>query len=183
MNFHLPPPLRRPVIWFAASLLLGSSVFYLALDARMASKTRQLAALTAADTAARDLRRTPERLAQDHAQAATYSQLSDKGFLGEEDRIDWLGSLARLRDSLALQQISWHLTPRVASDLSAGLYSSSMALEITPIDAHRLQRFLEQLRALTHGHFTVRECTLQPDNSGKQGTASCTLDWWTWNGE
>lgn len=181
MNFHLPPPLRRPAIWFAASLLLGSSVFYLALDARMASKTRQLATLTAAEMAARDLRRTPERLAQDHVQAATYAQLNGKGFLGEEDRLDWLGSLARLRASLELQQVSWHLTPRVASDLSPGLYSSSMALDITPLDAHRLRIFLEQLRTLAHGHFTVRECTLQPDNSGS--AASCTLDWWTWNGQ
>lgn len=179
----LPPPLRRPAIWFAASLLLGSSVFYVALDARMTSKTRQLAALTAADLAARDLRRTPERLAQERAQSATFSRLSGQGFLGEEDRLDWLGSLARLRESLELQQVSWHLTPRVTSNLSPGLYSSSMALEITPIDAHRLQHFLEQLRTLAHGHFTVRECTLQPDSSGKQGAASCTLDWWTWNGE
>ncbi|MDD5388476.1 MAG: hypothetical protein PHD37_03965 [Gallionellaceae bacterium] len=183
MNFRLPLPLRRPAIWFAASLLLGGSVFYLALDARMASKTRQLAALTAADTAARDLRRTPERLARDHAQVATYDQLSDKGFIGEEDRIDWLGSLAHLRDALQLQQVSWHLTPRVASDLSSGLYRSGMALDITPIDARRLRLFLEQLRALAHGHFTPRECTLQPDNSGKQGAANCTLDWWTWNGQ
>lgn len=182
MNLHLPPPLRRPVIWFAASLLLGSGVFYLALDARMAGKTRQLAALTAAEMAARDLRRTPERLARDRAQAATYGQLSDKGFIGEEDRIGWLGSLARLRDSLRVQQISWHLTPRAASSLSPGLYSSGMTIEVTPIDARRLQLFLEQLRALAHGHFTVRECTLRPDNSGQQGAASCTLDWWTWNG-
>lgn len=183
MNFRLPPPLRRPAIWFAASLLLGSSVFYLALDARMACKTRQLAALTAADMAARDLRRTPERLAQDHAQAATYAQLSAKGFLGEEDRIDWLGSLARLRASLELQQVTWRLTPRVLSNLSPGLYSSDMVLEIIPIDSRRLQNFLEQLRALAHGHFTVRECTLQPDSSGNQGAASCTLNWWTWNGQ
>jgi hypothetical protein len=182
MNLHLPHPLRLPTVWFAASLLLGSSVFYLAFDARMASKTRQLAAEAAADIAARDLRQTPARLAQDRAQTATYARLRAAGFLGAEDRLDWLGSLARLRDSLELQQVSWRLAPRTASNLSPGLYSSSMVLEIAPIDAHRLEQFLGQLRTLAHGHFTVRDCTLKPDGSGKQGSAICTLDWWTWNG-
>jgi hypothetical protein len=182
MNLRLPAPLRLPGIGFAAALILGSSVFYLALDARMASKTRQLAAQTAANQAARDLHRTPERLAQDHAQSATHAQLRDKGFLGDEHRLDWLGSLARLHDSLALQQVTWRLAPRVPSNLSSGLFSSRMTLEISPVDTHRLQLFLEQLRALAHGHFTVRECTLRPDASGRQGTASCTLDWWTWDG-
>jgi hypothetical protein len=183
MNLHLPAPLRLPTLWFATSLLLGSSVFYLALDARMASKTRQLAAQAAADMAARDLRQTPERLAQDRAQTATYSRMRAVGFLGEEDRLDWLGSLARLHGALELQQVSWRLAPRTASNLSPGLYSSSMVLEIAPIDAPRLEQFLEQLRTLAHGHFTVRDCALQPDSNGKQGSAGCTLDWWTWNGE
>lgn len=174
--------LRLPALGFAASLLLGSSVFYLALDARMASKTRQLAAQAAADMAERDLRQTPERLAQDRAQSATYARLRAAGFLGEEDRLDWLGSLARLRGSLELQQVSWRLAPRAASDLSPGLYSSSMVLEIAPTDARRLEQFLGQLRTLAHGHFTVRDCTLRPDASGTYGSAGCTLDWWTWNG-
>jgi hypothetical protein len=181
MNLHLPAPLRLPIAWFAASLLLGSSVFYLALDVHRASATRQLAAQEAADRAARDLRQTPQRLAQDRAQTATYARLRAAGFLGEEDRLDWLGSLARLRGALELQQLSWRLAPRQASSLSPGLYSSSMVLEIAPVDARRLEQFLGQLRTLAHGHFTVRHCTLRPDGSG--GAASCTLDWWTWHGE
>ncbi len=176
---RLPARLHLPAVWFVLSLLLGGSVFYLALDARMAGKTRQLAARTAADLAARDLRQTPERLTRDQAQSASYSHLSAKGFLGKEDRLDWLGSLARLRATLDLQQISWHLAPRAASSLSPNLHSSAMSLEIAPTDARRLALFLEQLRTLAHGHFTVRECTLRPDAGG--GSASCTLDWWTWD--
>jgi hypothetical protein len=177
---RLPASLRLPIIWFIASLVLGSVMFYWALDARMTSKTGQLAAQSAADLAARDLRQTPLRLAQDRAQTATYENLRKTGFIGSEDRLDWLGSLARLRDELKLQQVSWHLAPRAPSNLSPGLYSSAMVLEITPTDADRLDVFLNRLHTLAHGRFTVRECTLQPDAGGR--LANCTLDWWTWNG-
>jgi len=182
MNLRLPLPLRLPTLWFAASLLLGSSVFYLALDARMASKTRQIASQRTADMAAHDLRRTPERQARSHVQSATYTRLHAAGFFGDEDRLDWLSSLARLRGSMDLQQVTWRLSPRAPSSLSPGLYSSTMVFEIVPIDAHRLALFQEQLRAQAHGRFTLSECTLQPDAGGQQGTANCTLDWWTWNG-
>jgi hypothetical protein len=183
MNLRLPNALRLPILGFAAALVLGSGVFYLALDARTAGKTRQLSAQTAADLAARDLRRTPERLARYRAQAATYAQLGAAGFLGAENRIDWLGSLARLRASLALQQIGWRLGPRAASPLCPGLHSSAMTLEIVPADPRRLEQFMAELRTQAHGHFTVRACTLQPDADGQSGAATCTLDWWTWNGE
>ncbi|MDO9227222.1 MAG: hypothetical protein Q8M09_01565 [Pseudomonadota bacterium] len=183
MNLRLPAPLRLPAIWFVASLLLGSSVFYLALDARTSSETRQQAALRTAEQATLDLRRAPERLARLDEQASIYAMLNDAGFLGEEARLDWLGDLARLRASLDLQQLSWRLEPRTASSLSHSLYSSGMVLEISPTDSVRLGQFLDQLRTHGHGRFTVRECTLLPDANGKQGAATCALDWWTWDGQ
>lgn len=182
MNLRLPAPLRLPALWFVASLLLGSSVFYLALDARTSSESRQQAARQTAEQAANDLRRAPERLARLGEQAGIYANLDDAGFLGEEARLDWLADLAQLRVALELQQLSWRLAPRTASSLSRGLYSSVMVLEIAPTDSVRLGRFLDQLRTQGHGRFTVRECTLLPDANGKQGAATCTLDWWTWNG-
>ena len=181
MKLHLSQPLRIPALLFAAALLLGSSVFYLALEARSSGETRKLAALRAAEQAALDLRQTPERLARDRAQAATYAALDEAGFLGEEARLDWLSSLAHLRESLELQQLSWRLAPRAASGMSPGLRGSEMTLEFAPTDGRRLGLFLEQLRASAHGRFTVRACNLRPDADGRQGVATCALDWWTWN--
>ncbi len=183
MKLNLPQPLRQPVLWFTLSLLLGGSVFHLALEAHTASEARQLAAHQVAEQAERDLRQTPERLARDRAQSAMYAKLGAAGFLGEEDRLNWLSSVARLRASLDLQQLNWRLTPRTPSSLSPGLYSSGMVLDIAPIDADRLNLFMAQLRGIAHGRFTLRECSLRPDASGKQGTATCALDWWTWHGE
>jgi len=177
MKFRVPPPLRLPLALFAASVLLGSSAFHLALDARMVRKAEQLDAQAQADRAALDLRRTPERLAQDRAQVDIFNSLDKAGFLGSEDRIDWLSNLARMRTTLGLQHLSWRLAPRQASSLSPGLYGSRMELDLAPVDVKRLEQFLKQLRGQAHGHYTVRECLLQPD----AGSATCTLDWWTWN--
>ncbi len=183
MKFDLPAPLRQPTLWFATSLLLGGSVFHLALDTRAQSESRQLTAQSVADQAERDRRQALGRLAQDRAQASTYASLDRSGFLGGEDRLNWISSLARLRASLNLQQLTWRLGPRAASSLGTGLYSSAMVVDLAPVDVDRLGLFLAQLRGIAHGRFTVRECSLRPDAGGKQGTATCTLDWWTWHGE
>lgn len=183
MKVNPPPALRLPILWFATALLLGGGVFHLALEARSASEARRLTTQQAAERAEHDLRQTPERLARDRAQSDIYARLGTAGFLGEEDRLNWLSSLSRLRTSLDLQQLSWRLTPRTASSLSPGLYRSGMVLDLAPIDADRLNLFMTQLRGIAHGRFTLHECSLRPDPNGRQGTATCALDWWTWHGE
>ena len=172
-------PLRLPALGLALSLILGGILFFLAYHAYEAGSARQNATQAAAVQAARELQQTPQRLAQDRLQARDYASLGRSGFLGEEDRLDWLGSLAQVRATLDLRRLGWRLSRRVPSSLSPGLYSSTMALEITPGDARHLAQFLARLRATAHGRFTVSGCTLLPDVDGH--SVSCTLDWWTWH--
>ena len=172
-------PLRLPALGLALSLILGGLLFFLADHAYKAGKARQIATQAAASQAARELRRTPQRLAQDRDQANAYAGLGHSGFLGEEDRLDWLGSLAQVRATLDLRRLGWRLSRRVPSSLSPGLYSSTMTLEIAPGDTRHLAQFLARLRATAHGLFTVSGCTLLPDADGH--SVSCTLEWWTWN--
>jgi len=181
MNLRLPSALQLPAALFAGALLLGGSAFYLALETRSASQTGLLATRQQAEAATHDLRRAPERLAQDRAQAATYAQLRASGFIGAEDRLDWLSRLAQLQGDMQLGRLSWRLAAQEASTLGNGLRRSRMDLDFSPTDPARLDLFVDKLRKQAHGRFTINACTLLPDAGG--GVASCTLDWWTWNGD
>ena len=149
--------------------------FLSGVEARRAALGLPLAPVSGATADPNDL----QRLAQDRDQARAYASLGHSGFLGEEDRLDWLGSLAQVRATLDVQRLGWRLSARTPSNLSPGLYSSTMTLEIAPGDTRHLAQFLARLRASAHGLFTVSGCTLLPDADGH--SVSCTLEWWTWN--
>lgn len=184
MRPHLPTALRLPAALFAGALLLGSSAFYLALEARSNSQAEQHAARQQAEEARRDLQHAPNRLAQDRVQAATYAELDQSGFIGDEDRLDWISRLAHLRSDLRMERLSWRLGVREHSSLSYGLRHSRMDLDLATVDTARLDRFLRQLRQQAHGRYTINSCILLPGNGGViagEGVVNCTLDWWTWD--
>lgn len=177
MNPH--PRLRLPIALFLVALLLGSGVFSLALDKRGASKTAQLDARRQADAAERALRRVPERLALDGAQAARYAELNQSGFIGNEDRIGWISTLASLQNEFKLEHLTWRLSARETSTLEPGLTRTRMELDLGPLDAAHLDHFLQRLRQQAHGRYSADACVLLPTRGG--GSANCAIDWWTWN--
>lgn len=179
MTLRLPMEVRLPLFLFLTAFLLGSSAFYFALEVRGAGKSAELHAEQRAEAARRSLQRAPERLALDHAQAATFSHLERSGFLAAEDRIAWIGSLARLREEFQIERLTWRLAPRQTSHRSPGLGSSRMELDMAPMPAARLAAFLARLRQEARGRPTVASCELTP---GKH-ELHCVIDWWTWNAE
>ena len=179
MKLHLPPTLRLPAALFLGALLLGGIAFHLALETRSASEAAYLAAGREDAAARRDLAQIPERLARDRAQAATRAQLQAAGFTGEEDRLDWIGTLARLQNDLQLERLTWRLAPREASNLGPGLRRSRMEIDLAPVDSTRLSQFFDQLRRQARGRYTLHACTLMPEAG--RGVATCSLDWWTWH--
>ena len=179
MNRRLSPALRLPAAIFAGTLLLGGIAFALALDRHSKSQAELLGLRQQAEAAAGDLRHTPDRLARDRSQAAGYAQLRNSGFIGAEDRLDWVSSLARIRAEMRLQTLAWRLSPQESSSLGNGLRVSHMNLDLAPADSARLDLFFAALRKQAHGRYTLSGCSLQPDAE----QASCTLEWWTWNAE
>ena len=180
MKLHLAPTLRLPTALFLGAVVLGSIAFHLALETRSASESAYLAASREDASARRDLAQIPERLTRDRAQAASRAQLQAAGFTGEENRLDWIGALARLQSDLQLERLTWRLAPRETSDLGPGLRRSRMEIDLAPVDSARLSQFFDQLRRQTRGRYTLHACTLMPEAGG--GVATCSLDWWTWHG-
>ncbi len=179
MNLHLAATLRLPAALFLGALIIGSTAFHLALETRSTREAAFHAASKEADAARRDLGQIPERLSRDQAQAAGRAQLQAAGFIGAENRLDWLGTLAQLQGELQLERLTWRLAPQVNSDLGPGLRRSRMEIDLAPADSARLSRFFDRLRQQARGRYTINACTLLPEAGG--GVASCSLDWWTWN--
>lgn len=169
--------LKRPAVLFILSLLLGGTVLTFTLNRHDDSRHALSAAQGQAAAAQHELRQTPQRLDRLTREKATYAALQAAGFLDPEDRLDWISTLARLRDEMQLQRLVWHLAPQRA--VEHGLHASRMELDLSQVDAPRLDRFITRLKQTAHGRFTVVACTLEP----AAATAHCILDWWTWHAQ
>jgi hypothetical protein len=171
--------LRLPAALLLGSLLLGTGIFHLSLNARLASEARRITEKTNAEQAARGVREAPARLIQNQAESPLHTRIQNSGFLGPEDRVGWISALAKSQAQLQLASLSWRMSPQTTSPLAANLNVSSMEFTASPLDPEKLTALLEHLRATAPGRFTVERCTLALDPNGRSGQATCRLNWWT----
>ncbi|OYY93393.1 MAG: hypothetical protein B7Y41_11520 [Hydrogenophilales bacterium 28-61-23] len=173
------PKLRLPMALLLASFVLGGSLFHISLNHRLASEKRLIAEKSQAELAARAVREAPARLIQNRAEAPLFQRIEHSGFIGAEDRIDWISALAKTRAKLNLASLSWRMAPQTESPLAPDLHVSNMELSANPVDADTLTELLRQLQLSAHGRFTVEQCNLSFDADGLSGQANCRLNWWT----
>jgi hypothetical protein len=173
------PKLRRPIALLLASLLLGSGLFHFSLGHRIASEKHLIAEQSQAEQAARAVREAPARLNQDRTETALFQRIKQSGFIGQEDRLNWLSALAKTQTTLNLDSLSWRMTPQTDSPIAADLHVSQMEISASPADVNTLTELLKQLQRNAHGQFTVAHCALAFDAHNDNGKAHCRLNWWT----
>ncbi len=179
MRLGLPPTLRRPLVAAVLAVLLGGAAVSHSLDRRMRAEDERQRAEAAWRSAEAERQRLPERIAQVQRSQPLYADLRQRGFVGEEQRLDWISALARIQGGMKLDSLFWHLEPRRVSELP-GLYASTMQLRLAPADPDVLRALLERLDDEANGRFSADTCTYTP--SERQGQVECSLTWWTWDG-
>lgn len=172
--------LRGPALGLLAAVTLGSALLVWSQTVHDQRRQVLLEAQSAASQAAHAARLAPERLSLVQDNAARFSHIEAKGFLGAEARTGWITALGKTQAALGLESLSWRLAPQQASPLAPGLRVSAMDLSASPVDAQRLAALLEQLKAAAPGWFTVERCALNLNQDGHAGLAECRLSWWTW---
>lgn len=122
-----------------------------------------------------------------------YQSLIERGFIGEEQRIEWIEKLRQIHLQNKLFSIEYHIgqqekvTPAYLSNLGQfTLYQSTMKLNMSLLHEGDILTLLDGLQEQT-SPYIVRECELMRPVSAKINTkvlasnveSSCELDWLT----
>ncbi|MGB5079175.1 MAG: hypothetical protein WBO23_00350 [Burkholderiales bacterium] len=159
--------LRLPLALAIALLALGAasvitSEYYLdeARQAQSASRLGRVAAQERVSRVAEEEREIREHL-------LSYEQMRRSGMVGDQSRLDWIESIARIKKDRKLIEIKYTIEAQKPLDYpgivgaSAGEFvMSRVKLEMLLLHEGDLLDFLADLRAAGKAHVSVRSCTV-----------------------
>lgn len=125
-----------------------------------------------------------------------YQRIAQRGLIGQEERLNWVEEIARLKTERKLLGLDYEIQPQapaspelVATGSAAGPYeimTSRMRLSLPLLHENDLLGFLDQLRERVHALLNVHHCSLGRATAGPtaggvapQLRAECELDWIT----
>lgn len=125
-----------------------------------------------------------------------FQALKTRGFIGPEQRLDWIETIARIKAARRIFKLDYEFSPQRPVDASilpggaaAGgfeIMASQMQLQMQLLHEGELLAFLAELREAVQALVQVRSCTigrLAPGNADRgnnaQLKAECTLEWIT----
>ncbi|MHB9103109.1 MAG: hypothetical protein ACYC2E_16570 [Sulfuricella sp.] len=184
------PLIRKALIVLVASLLSSAAL----VGAGRAILIKQQDGMNQAQAQRNDAlnkRRQAENDRQEiHDYQPRFVTLRERGFVGEEKRLDWMEHIQHIRESRKLLPITYEISAQqvfqVDPEVTLGgleLRGSKMQLQMELLHEGDLLNFLDDLSR--KGLYTVRECTLKraggaPESSqSPRLTAECTLYWLT----
>ncbi|MHB8167113.1 MAG: hypothetical protein ACYDDT_10130, partial [Sulfuricella sp.] len=184
------PPIRKALIVLVASLL-SSAALVVAGRAILIQQQDGMNQAQAQRSDALNKRRQSENDKQEiHDYQPKYLRLRERGFVGEEKRLDWMEQIKHIRESRKLFPITYEISAQqvfqVGPEVSLGsleLRGSKIKLQMGLLHEGDLFNFLDDLSS--KGFYTVQECTIKrtggvPENSlSPRLTAECTLYWLT----
>jgi hypothetical protein len=124
-----------------------------------------------------------------------FQELTEKGIIGQEERLDWVEQIARIKTARRLIDVQYEIQPQapispaaLPGGAAAGPYeimASTMKLHMQLLHEDDLLGFIADLRQAVHAQLLVRECRIErtpgDNRSGVQAQlqADCTIDWVT----
>ena len=162
-------PLVRELVPHAAALLtlLAIGVGLVALAHQ--TMVREKRALGAAQTELRQQAQRLSRVAQEEREVRDhvelYQRLKKLRILGEEQRLEWVEALTRIRAARELPELRYQVErQKVLKSLPGNpvleLRSSTLKVELALLHEGDLFGFLEDLRASGHAYYSVRQCSI-----------------------
>ena len=184
--------LRNPLLALAAVLLIGATAIYYTDRLRVAAQVQlrqQQAQLKEARTRVQKSGDEKDVIVK---YLGAYQQLQRAGFVGEEQRINWLDGLRLANQEADLFGVDYQIGTQGPYPFAAiydpgqlVLNRSRMQLRFRLLHEEDLVRFLAALRRRGGGIFTVDQCMLQRiDTRGviryqPNVNAECELSWIT----
>lgn len=186
--------LRIPLIVLAVTLLLATLVVYIS-DSVLDTAQRQLAQR---ETQLREARMRIQNAGEEKQMIAqylgSYRELARAGFVGDEQRINWLDTLRIANEEAGLFGVEYDIGAQkpyiYSAEFDVGellLQESMMQLRFRLLHEGDLPRFFDALRRHGGAFFTVDQCVLrriQPPGEKALSVqpnlgAECELRWLT----
>ena len=185
--------LRVPLIALAVTLLVAIAIVYISANVRDGA-ARQLAQREAQLREARlRIQNAGEEKEMIGQYLGAYQQLARAGFVGDEQRINWLDSLRVANEQARIFGVEYDIGAQkpyaYAGEFNVGqlmLQESLMHIRFRLLHEEDLPRFFDALGSYGGGFFTVDQCTLRrltpvDDKVQLQANlnAECDLRWLT----
>ncbi|MEW5942832.1 MAG: hypothetical protein AB1710_03140 [Pseudomonadota bacterium] len=184
--------LRRPLLALAAVALLGGAgALHTGRELRDARErlAKQQSELL---EARQRLQKAGEEKAVILRYLPDFLRLQQQGFIGAEQRINWLEALRAANLRVKLFGVDYRIEAQQPSPLpvdtgSYRLRQSPARISLGLLHEEDLMRFIDELSAQQAGIFALRECVMQRRAAAKAGSdrlqphlqAECSLAWLT----
>jgi hypothetical protein len=186
--------------WAIAFLVLmgavGGGSVWTALQMKKSSEKALKEATAARTDIQTKLARARDEQAELRDKIDRYQALQARGYIGLEQRLDWIEAIARIKVARRIFSLDYEFTPQrpVESAIlpggpSAGglqFVSSQMRLQAQLLHEAELISLIEDIRNAVQALIQIRSCTIQrlptstTDRSNSaQIKAECTLEWIT----
>lgn len=183
------PLIRKAFIVLVASLLLSAAL----VGAGRTIRLKQQDGMNQAQAQRSDANNKRRQAENDKQEIQDYLPrfviLRERGFVGEERRLDWMEQIQHIRESRKLLPITYEVSAqqvfRVGPEVPIGdleLRGSKMKLQMGLLHEGDLLNFLDDLKH--KGFYTVQECKVrragaEPENVHSPLAAECVIYWLT----
>jgi len=184
--------LRYPLLALVAALLASAALVFFTRQELNQEKSRNTSQEGVLREARERLQKSGEEKDRILRYRASFIALQQRGFVGEEQRINWVDALRAASLSLKMFGVNYQIeaqqpyqSPAVTDSGPYRAHQSPMKISLGLLHEEDLMRFVNALTGQQAGIFTLRECSLQRQSAGKVENArvqpnlqaDCSLAW------
>lgn len=182
----------RTSLWAALLMLAVAAVaLYFSYGAKAAAQLARERAMAQRQEADGKLRQVREEEIEIRQKSLLFTQLQERGIIGQEQRLEWVELLKEIRDQRRLIDLQYEIAPqRLLEGKPTGsfsFHSSTMKLQLKLLHEEDLTRLIGDLRRQARALIRVGSCDLTrpPAAAAERGDgqanllANCEIDWLT----
>jgi len=180
--------LYLPLAVAAASVVLGAACLVASTNYLDTAKETQTAARQNRLAAQERVSKVSEEEREIRENLKYYEQMRSSGVVGEQNRLDWIDAIAKIKNDRRLFEIRYNIEaqrpldyPGIVSSQDAEFVVSRVKLDMMLLHEEDLLGFLDDLREVRKAHVTVRRCMVERIERGGAGVqprlhAECLVD-------
>jgi TolA-binding protein len=183
------PEIKWSLGAFLFSLAAASALIYFSTGALDSAQKTQQAAQQQLNEAKTQLNNAQSDAENMTSYQLEYQALNAQKTIGNEQRLDWIEGLERLRQKQIVLDFKYNIAPQQSYAPNPALDAGNFALNISPmtlqidlLHEEQLTRLLDAIHAEMPGWFMLNQCSLSRAESAEAGatlSAKCEGGWLT----